>query len=114
MSGLEVGTTTSAAEEVAKLAPGARVVESLFSFARQVQSGSLRFGSQQSTVYYCGDDPAAKAVVAGLIAELDAEPVDAGPLMSARYLEPASMLMVQLGYKQGLGDKIAIKLLRRQ
>ena len=89
------------------------MVESLFTFAGQLQAGSLRFGSQQSTIYYCGDDQAAKAVVAKLIAELDAEPVDAGPLASARYLEPASMLMVQLGYKQGMGDNIAIKLLRR-
>lgn len=113
MSGLEVGTRTSAAEEIAKLCPEARVVESLFTFAGQLQSETRLFGSERPTACYCGDDAAAKAVVAILIEETGMEAVDAGPLKSARYLEPASMLLVQLGVGMRMGTNISMKLLRR-
>jgi 8-hydroxy-5-deazaflavin:NADPH oxidoreductase len=47
---------------------------------------------------------------------LDLDPVDAGPLTSARYIEPAGMLCVQLAYgmgmDMGMGTKLAMKLLR--
>ena len=51
MSGLAVGTTTSAAEEIAKLAPGARVVEALPLFAEVLNSASQQFGDQTATVF---------------------------------------------------------------
>jgi len=38
--------------------------------------------------------------------------VDAGPLPSARYIEPFGLLMTMLAYRQGLGPGIAVKLLR--
>ena len=47
------------------------------------------------------------------IEELDLEPVDAGPLLAARYVEPANMLLVHLAYRQGLGTSMAFGLLRR-
>jgi len=37
-----------------------------------------------------------KKVAASLVAEIDADPVDTGPLSSARYTEPAGFLVVQL------------------
>jgi predicted dinucleotide-binding enzyme len=111
LSGLAVGTTTSAAEEIARLAPDARVVEAIPPFAQLLAAPSRRIGGQQVTTFYCGDDGAAKAVVAGLLRELDLEPVDAGPLTSARYVEPAGMLVVQLGYGMGKGTGIGMKLL---
>jgi 8-hydroxy-5-deazaflavin:NADPH oxidoreductase len=113
LSGLVLGTSSSGAEEVARLAARAKVVEVLFPFAEQLQSGSLLFGSQRPSQFYCGDDAEAKKVVATLIGELQLEPIDAGPLSSARYLEPLGMLLVQLAYKQGLGSNIATQLLRR-
>jgi predicted dinucleotide-binding enzyme len=112
MSGMAVGTTTSAAEEIAKLAPGARVVEALPVFAEVLNSPSRRFGDQPATVFYSGDDEAAKQVVAELLRETDAEPIDAGPLKNARYVEPAMMLLIQLAYAQQLGQ-VGFKLLRR-
>ncbi len=113
MSGLAIGTTTSGAEEVARLAAGAKVVEVLFPFAEILHSGSVAFGAQQPTQFYCGDDASAKTVVAKLISDVELEPVDAGPLRNARYLEPLGMLMVQLAYKQGMETNIGTKLLRR-
>jgi hypothetical protein len=60
------------------------------------------------------DDIEAKAAVATLLRELDLEPVDAGPLSSARFIEPCGMLQVQLAYSMGVVAHIGVKLLRGQ
>ncbi|MBW4579886.1 MAG: NADPH-dependent F420 reductase [Tildeniella nuda ZEHNDER 1965/U140] len=112
MSGLAVGTTTSAAEEIAKLAPGARVVEALPLFAEVLNSPSQRFDDQIATIFYTGDDPEAKQIVAALLSEIDVEVVDAGSLKNSRFVEPAMFLLVQLAYGQQLGQ-VAFKLLKR-
>jgi 8-hydroxy-5-deazaflavin:NADPH oxidoreductase len=112
LSGMAVGTTTSAAEEIAKLAPTARIVEGLPLFAEVLQSGNTSFDGAIASVFYCGDDVEAKQIVAGLLAETGAEAIDVGGLTTARYIEPAMMLLVQLAYKQQMGQ-VAFKLLRR-
>jgi 8-hydroxy-5-deazaflavin:NADPH oxidoreductase len=111
-SGLEVGTSTSAAEEIVKLAPGAKMVEAIPPMAQILAADSRRLDGQQISTFYCGNDAAAKASVASLLRDLDLDPVDAGPLTSARYIEPAGMLCVQLAYGMGRGPKLAMKLLR--
>jgi predicted dinucleotide-binding enzyme len=112
-SGLEVGTSTSGAEEIAKQIPDAKVVEVLFPFAEILQSGSLQFGNEAATQFYCGDDAEAKEIVASLISQLGLNPVDAGSLTNARYLEPLGMLLVQLAYVEGMGTAIGLKLLQQ-
>jgi hypothetical protein len=112
MAGLAVGTTESAAEQVAKRVPGARVVKAF----NTTGSGNMerpRYGEHHLTMLLCGDDPAAKGVVSGLAEDLGFAPVDAGSLVAARYLEPLAMLWVHLAYQQGLGPDIAFQLLRR-
>jgi predicted dinucleotide-binding enzyme len=111
-SGLEVGTSTSGAEEIAQQIPDAKVVEVLFPFAELLQSGSLQFGSETATQFYCGDDAAAKAIVARLIEQVGLRPVDAGALFNARFLEPLGLLLVQLAYTGGMGANIGLKLLQ--
>ncbi|WP_266159464.1 NADPH-dependent F420 reductase [Dyella silvatica] len=110
LSGLLLGTETSGAEEVARRLSTAKVVEALFPFAQQLQSGTWQATKQRPTQFYCGDDADAKRVVATLIDELGFDPVDAGPLTSARFLEPLGMLMVQLAYRQGMGVNIGMQL----
>ena len=112
MSGLEVGTTTSAAEEIAKLAPKAKVVEALPPFSQILASDSRRIANEQPTAFYCGDDPQAKAIVARLLEELDLEAVDAGGLINARYLEPSGVLTIQLGYGMNMGTRLSLKLIK--
>jgi 8-hydroxy-5-deazaflavin:NADPH oxidoreductase len=107
---LEVGT--SAAEEIVKLAPGAKMVEAIPPMAQILAADSRRLDGRQISAFYCGNDPAAKASVASLLRDLDLDPVDAGPLTSARYIELAGMLCVQLAYGMGMGPKLAMKLLR--
>ncbi len=114
LSGLSVGLTTSSAEEIAKLAPQSRVVKAFNTvFAEVYHSESRLYGSRMASMFYCGDESDAKATVSRLIRETGFAPVDAGPLKSARYLEPLAMLMIQLGHVQGLGTNIALSLIHR-
>lgn len=111
MSGLQVGTTTSGAEEVAKMAPWATVVKAIPPFAELMHASNPLIGGKRSSVFVCGDDSDARAVVARLVSDIQAEPVDAGPLALARYAEPAGMLLVQLAYSRGFGTRIGLSLL---
>lgn len=110
---LAIGFTTSAAEQIAKMIPAARVVKAYnTTFAQHIANGPY-FGPNDASMFYCGDDADAKASVARLIEATGFEPVDCGPLNSARLLEPIAVLMVRLGYNMGLGSEIALKLLKR-
>jgi hypothetical protein len=112
LSGLAIGTTTSAAEEIQKAAPWARVVKAIPPFAEAMHSGSLRIGSQAAGVFVASDDAEAKRVVTALVLDLGAEAIDVGPLTNARYIEPACYLVVHLAYFQGFGTKIGLNLQR--
>jgi predicted dinucleotide-binding enzyme/predicted ester cyclase len=110
--GLEVGLTTSAAEEISRLAPDARVVEAFNTiFAGILHSRAHLFGSNMPTVFYCGDDRDAKSKAAELIRDAGLQPVDAGTLENARYLEPLAMLMMELGESYHMGSDIALRLM---
>ncbi|HSB70675.1 MAG TPA: NADPH-dependent F420 reductase [Candidatus Methylomirabilis sp.] len=112
LSGLALGHTTSAAEEIARWAVGARIVKA-FNTTGAENMGRPHFGSERASMLICGDDPAAKAAVAGLATDAGFDVVDAGRLASARLLEPLAMLWIHLAYAQGLGTGFAFKLLRR-
>lgn len=112
MSGLQIGLTTSAGEQIAKTAEGAKVVKAVPPFAEVLQSPSTHIGGRRPGVYVCGDDADARATVLRLVSDIDAEGVDAGPLMLARYTEPLGMLLVQLAYMQGFGARIGSVLIR--
>jgi predicted dinucleotide-binding enzyme len=113
LSGLEIGHTTSAAEEVARWAPGARVVKA-FNTVGHAHLGNADFASGPLTGFLCGDDPDAKRLVAVLVEEAGLDPVDAGPLQRARLLEAVAMLGIHLAVHQGLGGDIGIALVRRR
>jgi 8-hydroxy-5-deazaflavin:NADPH oxidoreductase len=102
MSGLIIGHTTSAAEEIQKAVPQARVVKAFNTIFAQVLGGK---GKAQ--VLYAGNDPAAKDAVKALVESAGFEAVDAGPLANARNLEPLGMLNIFLGYVAGRGTSIA-------
>jgi NADPH-dependent F420 reductase len=112
LSGIELGHTTSAAEQIAAWAPSARVVKAFNSASVRVMNDP-QFGNHGATMFYCGDDPAAKQIVHDLVAGLQFDPVDAGPLASARYLEPLAMLYIHLAFQQGWGSNCAFKILKR-
>lgn len=81
LSGLAVGFDTSAAEEIAKLVPRARVVSAIPPFAAALAEDDLRYDAGLlPTVFICGDDEPSKATVDQLIREIGAHPIDADRL----------------------------------
>ncbi|NTW49032.1 MAG: NADPH-dependent F420 reductase [Chlorobiales bacterium] len=109
---LAIGFTTSAAEEIANWAPGAKIVKAFNTISDKVIRLGPQFGSEVATAFYCGNDPAAKDVVAGLIRDLGFDPIDTGNLCMARYLEPMTSLFIHVAMN-GMGSNIAFKLLKR-
>ena len=113
LSGLAVGTSTSAGEQVAAEIPLAKVVKA-FNTIGSYLLGDADFNGQKADGYYCGDDASAKSVVCSLIADAGLEPVDVGPLSNARLLEPLAMLWIDLMVRQGRPKDSAFKLMHRE
>ncbi len=109
---LSVGLTTSAAEEIASWANGARVVKAFNTLGAE-DLPNPTFGELAASMMICGDVAEAKAVVSRLAEQLGFDVIDAGPLSSARLLEPLAVLWIRLAYVEGLGPNIAFRLLRR-
>jgi predicted dinucleotide-binding enzyme len=112
LGGLTVGPTSSAAEEIARAAPGARVVK-CFNTTGANNYLAPRYAEGAATMFYCGDDAQAKATVKRLGEDLGFDMVDAGPLAQARLLEPLALLWITLAYPGGMGREIAFRLMRR-
>lgn len=112
LSGLALPAGRSGAQEVARLAPGARVVKIFNSVGFNIMADP-RFGDRTATMLYCGDDPGARATAARLATDLGFEVVDAGPLAKAGLLEHAALLWIHLAMSQQLGREIAFVLMRR-
>jgi 8-hydroxy-5-deazaflavin:NADPH oxidoreductase len=110
--GLAIGHSTSAAEEIAKAIPGARVVKAFNTVFAQVLANGPALGQGKVPVFVAGDDAAARATVGELAKSAGFEVIDAGALKNARYLEPLAGLNVYLGYGAGLGTLIAPTFLR--
>lgn len=112
MFDLSLGHTTSAAEQVAKMVPEAKVVKAFnTAFSECIEAPS--FGPNEVSMFFCGDDDAAKATVREIIEDLDFDPIDCGPLDSARLLEPMAALIIRLGINMGMGREIAFHILKR-
>ncbi|MEW5421716.1 NADPH-dependent F420 reductase [Amorphus sp. 3PC139-8] len=105
---LVVGTTTSGAEELARKLPQARLVcafntspsEALFDVFEMRQT------SPRPQLLYYGDDRSAKQLARTLISDAGYEPLDTGPLRSARFVEPFAMVTAELAYEQPGGPKL--------
>ncbi len=101
-SQLVIGTTSSGAEELARLRPQARWVsafsttpsESFFPvFERKGQ------GTPPHVMIY-GDDAEAKDTAFALARDIGFEPQDTGGLRNARFVEPFALATVELAYMQ--------------
>jgi predicted dinucleotide-binding enzyme len=105
--GLTVGHTTSAAEEIRKPAPGAKVVKAWNTILAELLPAEAREGRPaQVQVYVAGDDEEAKRKVSDLETTGFA-PVESGPLTNARYLEPVGEINIHLGFFLGWGTSTA-------
>jgi hypothetical protein len=82
---------SSAAEEIAKLLPGARVIKAFnTTFAGTLVEGQV--GGQPLDVFLASDDTGATKTLDVLIERAGLRPVEVGPLRRARELEAAGFL----------------------
>jgi 8-hydroxy-5-deazaflavin:NADPH oxidoreductase len=108
---LVVAHTSSGAEELAKKVRGARVVSAFGTVPSEVLFAvfEARRKAKRPSLVYCGDDQGAKDLTAGLIRDVGFDPVDAGPLLTARYLEPFALLVGYLAYEGVGGPELAYR-----
>lgn len=105
-SGLVLGHSTSAAEEIQKAAPKARVVKAfntIFASLFAVPEAA----TADVPVFVAGNDAAAVEAVTRLVTLAGFAAETAGGLDGARLIEPVGMLNIRLGYGLGKGTGIA-------
>lgn len=103
---LTIGHTSSAAEEIQKLVPGAKVVKAFNTIFAQLMPSEAREG-REVQVFVAGDDETAKKAVSDLASSVGFAAVDAGPLSNARYLEPVGEINIHFGFFLGWGTSAA-------
>jgi hypothetical protein len=112
---LAVAHTSSGAEVLARKARKANVVSAFSTVPSEVLFdvfAARRRTRRRPSLVYCGDDRHAKGVAATLIRDVGFDPVDAGQLRIARYLEPFSLAMAQLAYERDQGPEVAYRIER--
>lgn len=108
---LAIGCTTSGAEELQKKAPKAKVIKAFNTvFAQNMATGKVK--GEKLSLFVAGDDTAAKQLVLSAGKAMGFDPVDAGPLKNARWLETLGYFNIQLGYMLKMGTDIGFKLVR--
>lgn len=109
---LVIGHTTSGAETLAAKIPRAHVVSAFSTVPSEVLFPVLERGrkGKPPDLIYCGDEKKAKTTAAALIGDAGFNPVDAGALSVARYIEPFSLLVAQLAYERFDRPELAYRL----
>lgn len=112
---LSLGSTTSGAEEVARLAVGARVIKAFntYGFENFANSSYPGYGDLKPAMFYCSDDDDAKEIVEKLAKDLGFEPVDTGGLGMARSLEPLALMWIRLAMRRGRNPNFTWGMLKR-
>lgn len=100
--GLTLGHTTSGGETVQRLLPRARVVKTLNQVGAEIMARNAHL-PHRPVMFMAGEDAAAKAQVAGLLADLGFEPLDAGGITKARLLEPFALVWINQALARGKG-----------
>lgn len=113
-SALVVAHTSSGAEALARKAPGARIVSAFGTVPSEVffDVYQARRRANRPSLVYCGDERTSKRIAARLIRDAGFEPIDAGPLRIARYMEPFTLLVGQLAYEGKGGPRLAYRFTR--
>jgi 8-hydroxy-5-deazaflavin:NADPH oxidoreductase len=108
---LVIGHTDSGAESLSRKLQGSHVVAAFQSTPSELLLDvfNARDGQHRPSMVFCGDDMASKSVVAELVRDVGFDPVDAGSLRVARYIEPFGMLSGVLAYETGEGPEWAYR-----
>lgn len=100
-----IGHTSSGAEALAAKVPSAHVVSAVSTVPSELLFPVFERCKKETPpdLSYCGDHEEAKNTAAGLIRDGGFNPVDIGPLSTARHIELFSLLVAQLAYN-GSGE----------
>ncbi|MEJ5176513.1 NADPH-dependent F420 reductase [Erwinia sp. MYb416] len=101
-SELVIAHTDSGAETIARKLPDAQIVAAFQATPSEVLMDVFNGRNKQNRpdMLYCGDNLESKSTVRGLLSLAGFEPVDAGVLRMARYIEPFAMLATALAYDE--------------
>ena len=105
-SGLKIGHSTSAAEQIQGAAPGAKVVKAFNTIFAGLFAAPVA-ETRGVPVFVAGNDEAAVAQVGDLARKAGFSVENAGTLDAARLIEPVGMLNIRFGYGLGKGTAIA-------
>ena len=110
---LVVAHKSSGAEKLASKLRKARIVSAFNTIPSEVLFGVFESRDMaRPSLVYCGDDAGAKEIAARLIRDVGFDPVDAGPLKTARYTEPFALLVARLAYEGEGGPELAYRFKR--
>lgn len=91
------GPNTSLMEQLQRAYPEAKFVK-CFSCVGSARMVDPDFGGIRPTMFYCGDDPGAKATVARILDQFGWEAEDMGGAIAARAIEPLAVLWCIPGF----------------
>jgi len=108
---LVVAHTSSGAERIAKKRRGAKVVSAFGTVPSEVLFGvfAARRRKTRPSLLYCGNGDDSKKVASRLIRDVGFDPVDVGPLKTARFLEPFTLAIAHLAYEGRKGPEVAYR-----
>jgi predicted dinucleotide-binding enzyme len=106
-----IGTTTSGAEQLARLRPQARWVASFNTSPSESFDGvfARKAKAPRPHLLVYGDDTEAKEVAGMLIRDIGFEPIEAGGVRTARFVEPFAMVTAELAYAQPGGPALTYR-----
>ena len=93
------GPNSSLLERLQAAYPRARLVKA-FNSVGSARMVNPTFAGGRPTMFYCGNDPAAKAVVATILEAFGWEATDMGSAVAARAIEPLCQLWCIPGFRQ--------------
>ena len=110
--GLSLGFDTSAAEQIAETAVGAKIVKCF----NQTGVGNMdnpEYQNGRAVQFVCGDDADAREIVRKLAESIGFDAIDVGELKNSRLLESFAALWIHLAFTTDLNRNFAFSLLRR-
>jgi predicted dinucleotide-binding enzyme len=93
------GPNSSLLERLQAAYPQARLVKA-FNSVGSARMVNPRFAGGPPTMFYCGNDPEAKSVVATILGQFGWEAADMGSAVAARAIEPLCQLWCIPGFRQ--------------
>jgi 8-hydroxy-5-deazaflavin:NADPH oxidoreductase len=110
--GLTMGFSTSGAETIAAMAPGAKLFKAFNQTGFENMADATGYATRP-VMFVAGDDAGVKPLVMGLATDAGFEAVDAGDLVESWLLEAYAMLWIELARKRGLESDFSFALQRK-